>query len=231
MTFPSEGTPWVAPQSRHPVRGGLAHRAQPARVRRSRHAPAADGQSRSATAPPAALCATVPTMKRAHASGATDERRRASAELSDAAHDTDQRLPSRLQRHARRRTDRPDLGATRTPTPSSSLRTERSLFVVKGLFWFFSKLVPDGYVSVRSGGRGLVPGSGVAWPKSRYSGCEPAALASVSFSGCPPGPCALAAAAARRASAWRRAKMASLTRRLRQRSASLGVLPSASLRS
>ena len=94
------------------------------RVRRSKHAPAADGQSRSATAPPAALCATAPTMKRAHAPGATEERRRASAaELSEAAHDTDQRLPGRLQRNARRRTHRPDLGATRTPAPSSSLRS------------------------------------------------------------------------------------------------------------
>src|SRR6266700_5045651 len=38
---------------------------------------------------------------------------------------------------------------------------------------------------------------GLARPKSRFSGCEPAALTSVSFPGCPPGPLILAAAAAR----------------------------------
>src|SRR5215470_20365241 len=79
-------------------------------------------------------------------------------------------------------------------------------------------------------GRRLARGPGVAWPKSRCLGCEPAALATESFPGCPPGPLPLAAPAARRASAWRRAKMALLIRRLRARSASLGVLPSASLR-
>jgi hypothetical protein len=80
-------------------------------------------------------------------------------------------------------------------------------------------------------GRRVDSGPGVAWPKSRCSGCNPAALATESFPGCPPGPLIVAAEAVRRASAWRRAKMALLTRRLSERSASLDVLPSASLRS
>ena len=37
------------------------------------------------------------------------------------------------------------------------------------------------------------PGPGVAWPKSRCLGCEPAALATESFPRCPPGPLAWAA--------------------------------------
>ena len=44
-------------------------------------------------------------------------------------------------------------------------------------------------------GRRLVPGPGVACPKSRCLGCEPAALATESFPGCPPGPWALRTAA------------------------------------
>src|SRR5215475_9714539 len=36
--------------------------------------------------------------------------------------------------------------------------------------------------------RRVVSGPGVAYPKSRRSGCEPAALESESFPGCPPGP-------------------------------------------
>src|SRR5215472_11492691 len=76
-------------------------------------------------------------------------------------------------------------------------------------------------------GRRVVAGPGVAWPKSRFSGCEPAALATEPFPGCPPGPVTLTVAAWL-ASAWRRPKMASLTCRLRERRASLGVLPSAS---
>ena len=64
-------------------------------------------------------------------------------------------------------------------------------------------------------GRRVVAGSGVAGPKSRCAGCEPAARATESLPGCPPGPSILVAAAVRRESAWRRAKMASLTRRLR----------------
>jgi hypothetical protein len=47
-------------------------------------------------------------------------------------------------------------------------------------------------------GRRVDSGPGVAGPKSRCSGCEPAALATEPFPGCPPGP-----AAARRASAFR----------------------------
>src|SRR6266498_1475284 len=65
-------------------------------------------------------------------------------------------------------------------------------------------------------------GPGVACPKSRCAGCEPAALESESFPGCPPGP--FTPAAARRASAWRRAKMASLICRFSARKASLRVL-------
>ena len=48
-------------------------------------------------------------------------------------------------------------------------------------------------------GRRVGSGPGVAWPKSRPAGCKPAALATESFPGCPPGPAALAA---RRASAF-----------------------------
>jgi hypothetical protein len=71
-------------------------------------------------------------------------------------------------------------------------------------------------------GHMVVSGPGVAGPKSWRSGCELAALESESFPGCPPGPLVLAAAAWR-ASAWRRAKMASLILRLRDLSASLWV--------
>jgi hypothetical protein len=73
-------------------------------------------------------------------------------------------------------------------------------------------------------GRMVVSGPGVAGPKSWRSGCELAALESESFPGCPPGPLVLAAAAWR-ASAWRRAKMASLILRLRDLSASLRFFP------
>jgi hypothetical protein len=73
----------------------------------------------------------------------------------------------------------------------------------------------------------VVAGPGVACPKSWCAGCEPAALDAESFPGCPPGP-VTDASAAWRASAWRRAKIASLIRRLRDRSASSCVFPSAS---
>jgi len=72
-----------------------------------------------------------------------------------------------------------------------------------------------------------VAGPGVACPKRRCSGFEPAALEAEWFPGCPPGLFS-GAAAARRASACRQAKMASLIWRFRQRNASLPVLPSAS---
>jgi hypothetical protein len=74
--------------------------------------------------------------------------------------------------------------------------------------------------------RRVVTGPGVACPKSRCLGCNPAALATESFPGCPPGP--LARAAARWASACRQARMALLTCRFSERGASLPVLPSAS---
>ena len=80
-------------------------------------------------------------------------------------------------------------------------------------------------VRVVLAGRIVVAGPGVAGPKSWRAGCELAALDEESFPGCPPGP--LARAAAWRASAWRRAKMVSLTLRLRDLSASLWVFPSA----
>ena len=53
-------------------------------------------------------------------------------------------------------------------------------------------------------GRRMESGPGVACPKSRRSGCEPAALESGSFPDCPPGPSS-ALLAARRASVRRRA--------------------------
>ena len=53
--------------------------------------------------------------------------------------------------------------------------------------------------------RRVVSGPGVAWPKSRFSGCEPVTLATESFPGCPPGPLVLANAAVFRASARSRA--------------------------
>jgi hypothetical protein len=79
-----------------------------------------------------------------------------------------------------------------------------------------------------------VPGAGtgsLGWGQAREwlgrragaRGCEPAALASVSFPVCPAGLLPWAGAA----SARRQAKTASLMRRLRARSASLGVLPAA----
>jgi len=76
----------------------------------------------------------------------------------------------------------------------------------------------------------LGAGPGVAGPKSRCSGCEPAALETESFPGCPPGSVVLAAAALR-APARSRAQRASLIGRVGQRSASLRVFPAASFRS
>jgi hypothetical protein len=70
------------------------------------------------------------------------------------------------------------------------------------------------------------PGPGVACPKSRCRGCEPAAPAAEPFPRCPPG--SPARAAARRASACRHAKIALLTCRFSDRRASSGVLPPAS---
>ena len=70
--------------------------------------------------------------------------------------------------------------------------------------------------------------------RAGVSGCEPAALATETFPGCPPGPAVRgdgAVAAARRASATMATQRASLMRRLRARRASFFVLPSAILRS
>ena len=71
--------------------------------------------------------------------------------------------------------------------------------------------------------------------RAGVSGCEPAALATESFPGCPPEPAfcddAAVVAAARRASATIAAQSTSLRRRVTARSASLVVLPSAILRS
>ena len=78
-------------------------------------------------------------------------------------------------------------------------------------------------------GRRVALGSGVASPKSRFSGCESAALALESFPVCPPGP--MLDARARCASICRWRKITSLMRRFSARSASLPPLPSASFRS
>jgi hypothetical protein len=88
---------------------------------------------------------------------------------------------------------------------------------------FFEAGFDGGSVPAVVPGRMVVSGPGVAGPKSWRSGCELAALESEPFPGCPPGPFSRAW----RASAWRRAKMASLTLRLRDLSASLQVFPSA----
>ena len=79
-------------------------------------------------------------------------------------------------------------------------------------------------LGVRGCGRRVGSGPGVAWPKSRCSGCKPAALATEPFPGCPPGPRVLTA---RRASAFICLQRASLTCRLSARSASFDVLPPA----
>src|SRR5580658_3991179 len=52
------------------------------------------------------------------------------------------------------------------------------------------------FLPVRGSSRRVVSGPGVACPKSRHSGCEPAALATESFPACPPGLQALPAARA-----------------------------------
>jgi hypothetical protein len=59
---------------------------------------------------------------------------------------------------------------------------------------------------------------GVACPKSRCAGCEPAALETERFPGCPPGSL-MRAAVACRASATSAARIVSLIRRLSARSA------------
>jgi len=69
------------------------------------------------------------------------------------------------------------------------------------------------------------PDPGVACPKSRRAGCEPAALGAEPFPACPPG--SSERAAVRCASARSRVKIASLTCRFSERMASFGVLPSA----
>ena len=74
-------------------------------------------------------------------------------------------------------------------------------------------------------GRSVVTGSGSGLSEEPVSGCNPAALATESFPGCPPGP--PAREAARRASACRQAKIALLICRFSARRASFGVLPSA----
>ena len=121
----------------------------------------------------------------------------------------------------RRRTERPDpSGAQLDQTTAPVDQNEASLCQEVPLIFLVARDVVFLLWGSRRD-RSVDSGPGVAWPKSRCSGCEPAALATESFPGCPPGPSVLAAAAARRASAWRRAKMASLMRRLRERSASL----------
>ena len=64
--------------------------------------------------------------------------------------------------------------------------------------WVFPGIGFDGGPAVVAA-RIVVAGPGVACPKSWSAGCEPAALESESFPGCPPGPAACGALAARRA--------------------------------
>jgi hypothetical protein len=57
--------------------------------------------------------------------------------------------------------------------------------VVRDIFFEACELRFSGCVV--GAGRSVGSGPGVAAPKSRCSGCDPAALASVSFPACPPG--------------------------------------------
>jgi hypothetical protein len=75
-------------------------------------------------------------------------------------------------------------------------RPERCLFVSSGLCGLFLACELPLFCW-SAGRRRVVTGPGVAWPKSWRSGCEPAALATESFPGCPPGPQVPAAAAQR----------------------------------
>ena len=70
--------------------------------------------------------------------------------------------------------------------------------VVAGIFCEV-RLVGGGVRAVAPG-RMVVSGPGVACPKSRRAGCEPAALDAESFPGCPPGPvtCSISARTAAR---------------------------------
>ena len=77
----------------------------------------------------------------------------------------------------------------------------------------------------------MTAGSGVAAPKSRCSGCEPATLATESFPVCPPEPTSVLRLEPDGHQPAVVRKMASLMRRLSERSASLPVFPSATLRS
>ena len=64
-----------------------------------------------------------------------------------------------------------------------------------------------GWLGARPGvapGRMVVAGPGVGWPKSRRAGCNPAALETERFPGCPPGPLGQAAAACRASCCRRR---------------------------
>src|SRR5205823_14066214 len=88
-----------------------------------------------------------------------------------------------------------------TPPPPAAVSRRPHSLVARDVTFFFGR------------GRRVGTGPGVAWPKSRCSGCNPAALATESFPWCPPGPCSLLAAA-RAASDFRRLQVASLTWRL-----------------
>src|ERR1019366_9815975 len=93
----------------------------------------------------------------------------------------------------------------------NSAQNEASL--CQEVFRVFFELRFGGTVCLRwVAGRSVDSGPGVAWPKSRCPGCEPAALAAESFPGCPPGPLSLAAAAAPRAAPWGRGGRAGVTR-------------------
>src|SRR5215472_7513573 len=98
--------------------------------------------------------------------------------------------------------DHPDLHALSGKRRKSDSSAYRVLFavVVKDYGGFSSRLVPGAMAGVA--GPRVASGPGVACPKSRRSGCEPATLELGSFPGCPPGP-SFVLLAARRASVRR----------------------------
>jgi DNA-binding CsgD family transcriptional regulator len=104
-------------------------------------------------------------------------------------------------------TSRRDLHRTAPARPAHAAGLEpiRSLFVSSGSGHLFEARDVGFFGSARLLGHSVSSGPGVALPKSRSAGCNPAALATEPFPGCPPGPVSADAevAAARRASARR----------------------------
>jgi hypothetical protein len=103
------------------------------------------------------------------------------------------------------RADHPDLRAWE-PVHEVPLdeQIESSLLLLSSGSLGFVELFFGGVPAVVPGRR-VVPGPGVACPKSWRAGCEPAALDAESFPGCPPGPLT-EACVAWRASSWGRAR-------------------------